>query len=345
MRHKTLLLTLLMLFLMSLPALAVEPVLTVGTAVYGTGTMTVPITLATNGASLTSVAVNISYDPNVLSKPVGVIGAAATAASKALFNNVDATTGEPAAVNAEGTLTPSLGTYRILIAGDTGPNADTNTAVYPAADIAGARTLLADGEVATVTFTMSGTATSALTLTSTPFISDADGSALLVAKGLNRSSINLGQGWNMISLPLAPSQTAASVLFALLPVREVWEYKSGAWGKFDPKKTVNPLKNLAAGNGYWIYSNSATNLQIPGDLATKTVSLGTGWNMVGFNSIAAQDVVQAISSINSDIEKIWGYKDGGWLSYTPGKISPLKKFEPGGGYWIKMKQPVTWTLP
>ena len=77
----------------------------------------------------------------------------------------------------------------------------------------------------------------------------------------------------------------------------------------------------------------------------KPLSLVAGWNLVG--CIAHSDAVRnAISPIAQLIESIWGWKDGEWLSYVPNRqVNSLTAFEPGMGYWIKMKQPASWTMP
>ena len=77
----------------------------------------------------------------------------------------------------------------------------------------------------------------------------------------------------------------------------------------------------------------------------KPLSLVAGWNLVG--CIAHSDAVRnAISPIAQLIESIWGWKDSEWLSYVPNRqVNSLTTFEPGMGYWIKMKQPASWTMP
>ena len=77
----------------------------------------------------------------------------------------------------------------------------------------------------------------------------------------------------------------------------------------------------------------------------KTISLVVGWNLVGYDAVHSQPVHHAISSIASLIESVWGWSYGHWLSYVPGRQeNSLTNLEPGMGYWIKMKQPATWTV-
>ncbi|HIJ86606.1 MAG TPA: hypothetical protein HPP97_02855 [Desulfuromonadales bacterium] len=78
----------------------------------------------------------------------------------------------------------------------------------------------------------------------------------------------------------------------------------------------------------------------------KPLALAAGWNLVGYDAVYSQPVHHAISSITTLIESIWGWSSGQWLSYVPNRqINSLTTLEPGMGYWIKMKQSATWTLP
>jgi hypothetical protein len=80
--------------------------------------------------------------------------------------------------------------------------------------------------------------------------------------------------------------------------------------------------------------------------ADKPIALVNGWNLVGYDALYPQPVIHAISSIATLIESIWGWNSGQWLSYVPNRpANSLTSLEPGMGYWIKMKQPATWTLP
>ena len=77
----------------------------------------------------------------------------------------------------------------------------------------------------------------------------------------------------------------------------------------------------------------------------KTVSLVSGWNLVGYDAVHSQPVHHAISSIATLIESVWGWNNGQWLSYVPGRQeNSLTNLEPGMGYWIKMKQPAIWPV-
>ena len=168
MQLKSMLLGSLMLLFSAIPALATGPTLTIGNASYQAGkTVSVPVTLATNGAGISLLAFEVSYNPALLSAPQVVVGPLQSALGKTVYDNKD-TTGNP--------VTP--GKYRILIAGGLVP--DTTTTTAAGGTMTGGSALLVDGVVATVSFTAASTATGAITLTDS-FTDASDASANSVA--------------------------------------------------------------------------------------------------------------------------------------------------------------------
>jgi hypothetical protein len=121
--------------------LAVAATLNIGSASAVAGNqVTVPVTLATSGASISSLSMDIGFDPTTLSLPGGsaptaaVIGAAGTTAAKSVYQS-----------------SPSAGVLRVGIIDVT------------------AVTAIGDGVVFTVTFNVLSTAPSGtVTLTNTP---------------------------------------------------------------------------------------------------------------------------------------------------------------------------------
>ena len=153
MRFKSLFLACLLMLASALPALAVGPTLNLGTVSGTPGqNVTVPITLTNNGATISSLAIDIAYDPAVLT-PVaiapatkaGVIGAAGTAAGKMLTQSQI-----------------SAGLYRIGVTS----LADTN--------------LIGDGVVATISFAVTAGASGNVALTNTPSASNANGDTVAI---------------------------------------------------------------------------------------------------------------------------------------------------------------------
>ncbi len=151
-------------------AYALDPTLTVGSTSYQAGkTVSVPITLTTNGANIAILAFELTYDPALLSAPQVTPGSGVTVLGKSTYDNKDALGNTMSLVSNVPTATP--GKYRVLIAGLVDTVAGTMT---------GGSTLLTDGIVATVSFTAASSSTGAITLTNS-FTDAADAAANTVA--------------------------------------------------------------------------------------------------------------------------------------------------------------------
>lgn len=151
MKLKSLLICLVMLT-MATSAFALDPTLTVGSPSYkANGTVAVPVILAANGAQIATLALELNYDPALLSNPVGVLGSATTGANKSLYARNDISSG--------------TGKYRFIILGGTGPDAINNNAtINTGGAISGDRSVLASGIIAVITFNVSSSATGTISL-------------------------------------------------------------------------------------------------------------------------------------------------------------------------------------
>jgi alpha-tubulin suppressor-like RCC1 family protein len=162
-------------------------------------------------------------------------------------------------------------------------------------------------------------------------------------------SVELNTGWNLISLSLQPADTdITSILDSISnKVISVWAYMEGSWQVYDPENPgFSDLTTIEAGRGYWINMSEAATLNVSGSTPSNSVNLSTGWNLVGYNSDTAQDVEDALASIESKYISAWAYMDGSWKVSDPENpgFSDLETMEPGYGYWINTSEACTWTL-
>jgi hypothetical protein len=120
------------------------------------------------------------------------------------------------------------------------------------------------------------------------------------------ASIDLYEGWNLISLPLIPTNTNINnVLGTILDkVGKVWSYSggpSGTWKSYTPCPVVgtcptNTLTTMEDGKAYWIKVTDDCTLTFQGRTgptppnAPPAYSFVVGWNMVGFKSTQAHAV-------------------------------------------------------
>ncbi len=163
-------------------------------------------------------------------------------------------------------------------------------------------------------------------------------------------TLNLPSGWVLLSLPFQLSNPAISTVLAPIAGKYsvVWAYRNGQWSYYDTSDPAgSTLTAIDAGLAYWIKMTSPSQLQLPGAPASGSVNLLPGWNFVGYSYASAQPIASVLSSISGKYDLVWSYANGQWSYYDPTDAagSTLSQFQPGSGYWIKMKESAIWTLP
>ncbi len=164
------------------------------------------------------------------------------------------------------------------------------------------------------------------------------------------TAIYLDEGWNLISLPLLPSDNAISTVLSSLAGQyaSVWAYVAGSWKVYDPGDTgLRDLTSMDAGWGYWLDMNESATLAVSGFEPSDSIALESGWNLVGYHGADSQPMADALSSIDGKYVKVWAYMGGHWKMYdtdSPG-FNDLTNMERGYGYWIDVTEPCTWRLP
>jgi len=131
---------------------------------------------------------------------------------------------------------------------------------------------------------------------------------------LNPDVVN---GWNLISLRLAPPDPRKSVLFP-----------SASSPAFAYTGSYIVRDSLSPGSGYWLKFNSPGFVTYTGDsLSTDSIPVKTGWNMIGSISkaVGVASIIPNPAGIVSS--RYFGYGSSGY--FVASTISP------GGGYWVK----------
>jgi hypothetical protein len=177
----------------------------------------------------------------------------------------------------------------------------------------------------------------------------------IIAQGTVSNTIVLYQGWNFVSLPLQPTETAiASVLGSISSsVEIVWAYdnENKRWLRWVPGQPpeYNSLSSMAAGKGYWTYMTADAALTVSGSVLTIPLTLSQGWNLVGYTGTnGVTDADTLLSPINGKWDMFWMW-DGGWaLKGSP--VFSVPPYSPdfqsvarGAAYWIRMRQASEWT--
>jgi len=160
--------------------------------------------------------------------------------------------------------------------------------------------------------------------------------------------IDLVTGWNLISLPLIPLDSAINAVVAgiLDNVISVWHYDAAAkrWYSFAPGASSD-LTSMRDGKAYWINMKAAQNLTLAGrenavpPALPPTYDVVVGWNMVGFKSTATNVTAEDYLT-GTDPVRIYGFENGAWF-FIPGPPYNNPKMKPGLGYWVAFAEPGT----
>jgi len=167
-------------------------------------------------------------------------------------------------------------------------------------------------------------------------------------------TIELKTGWNLISLPLIPTNTNPTYILGTVldQVEKVWYYSggnSGTWYSYTPPPpsgTIIPsnLTAITDGKAYWVKAKEGCTLTFQGRKAPPVPSTGTsapqmpsvysyvaGWNMVGYKSTTTHTVADYLGSNTSYQAPILGFnaEDQIWTS-----VDNSTSMVPSQGYWV-----------
>lgn len=159
----------------------------------------------------------------------------------------------------------------------------------------------------------------------------------------------LAQGWDLMSIPLQPPDTAPGAVLASVDgeFNSVWAFDPDTYWSVYAPGVPSDLGTVEPGRGYWIKMDQPGVLIVHGiDPDQTDVFLKGGeWNLVGYNSRETKRAEDCMSSVENFINSVWEYNPGiGWLIYAPGQASDLEFMRPGRGYWIKAYVNCVWDV-
>ncbi len=172
----------------------------------------------------------------------------------------------------------------------------------------------------------------------------------------NGTFLELGRGWNLISLPRIQSNTNLQTVLQSIE----GQFDAVQWYNVtdsnDPWKhhhilkpsNLNDLDKINHTMGLWIHITDpgGTTLVVFGDVLTSTqnITLYPGWNLVGYPSLSIKNRTEALNNINfsNDLDAIWTYNA---TTQKWKEINASDNFEVGRGYWIHAKVTKTWIVP
>jgi len=133
-----------------------------------------------------------------------------------------------------------------------------------------------------------------------------------LSTSIQQINLQLGAGWNMISLSVLPDDPMASSVLS-----DVGFYQLVTWSGTG----YVTASEFEAGHGYWLLVLEDTNVTISGDpVDWLNLTLSPGWGMIGgLNSnVQAADVFPEFYQL---------------VTWTGTGYTPATVFEPGKGYW------------
>jgi hypothetical protein len=137
------------------------------------------------------------------------------------------------------------------------------------------------------------------------------------------TTIYVGRGWNLLSLPAKVTNGNKSYLFPS-SVTSAFVY--------NPQSGYTAEDTLENGKGFWLKFAEADSIQVDGSASFKdSIGVQTGWNLLGSIAvpIAASDIRTVPEGIISS--QFYGYVPGGGYQQAD-------TLYPGFGYWIKVNQ-------
>jgi hypothetical protein len=152
-------------------------------------------------------------------------------------------------------------------------------------------------------------------------------------------------GWNLISLPLTPTDNSTSAVLgnATIAYDAVKQYNATS-KQFEDATTMDP------GVGYFVHVTTAGTWEYEGTAYTSiSASLSQGLNMVGWTNTSA-DLPGALSSIDSNYRYVahWNATSQSYEVYEPNAPAVFNDFatmERGEGYFIAATSSCTLAYP
>lgn len=131
----------------------------------------------------------------------------------------------------------------------------------------------------------------------------------------DNNSINLSQGWNLVSVPRIQSDYTPSVIFPGL-FGSVFQYDASSGSYVE-------AASLSLGEGYWIYFTNAASITINGPApGVMTVNAHSGWNLIGSDSSDTPISSLVLSNGASVFGDAFRYNPGSYGYETATVIKP-----------------------
>ena len=153
------------------------------------------------------------------------------------------------------------------------------------------------------------------------------------------TSIELSEGWNLISLMLIPTDPAIELVLSGVTVDSVHAYDPATlWSSYIPD-APSDLETMVDGKGYWVEMSADETLAVLGDelpdppATPPTYEVVVGWNLIGFKSTTTRTADSYLAAIALQYTMIYGFADGVYFV-----VQSTDELNPGKGYWIAVTE-------
>jgi hypothetical protein len=191
-------------------------------------------------------------------------------------------------------------------------------------------------------------------------IHTADPVLFFVETSQEQVALAVNQGWNLLSARIAFSVTEK--LSDDTKFSSVWKWENIGWAVYLPgggtqayadSKGFGVLSTINPGEGFWVNSVGSETLSIAGTATTGSLTLTSGWNLVGLKSDQARTIADFISGNETKIASVWKWQNGGWAVYLSAEddggdayaeskgFTMLSDIEPGEGFWVNCTENIT----
>jgi uncharacterized protein YkwD len=168
------------------------------------------------------------------------------------------------------------------------------------------------------------------------------------------ADIPLYDGWNLVSLPLIPSDPDPAAVLASIAgsFTIAWGYDpdlDNPWLDYDPNApAISTLVAIDETMGFWLHMTRDATLTVTGaEPETTNIPISTGWNLFGYPSGDPAAVDQLLAGI--DFDQLWAFDPLApkpWSGYdpdTPGS-NDLEHLQEGRGYALHAGTPAVITV-
>ena len=153
---------------------------------------------------------------------------------------------------------------------------------------------------------------------------------------VDRRTIELVAGWNIVSLNIDPEEDGVPGVVAPLVEQDLLRIVKDGQGRFyRPQNNFNNIPSWDPANGYLFYLDQASQLNVRGVViaADEPINLNAGWNLRSYYPRDPHDVRDAVANV---VESLALVKDGSGHFYMPALgFNNMEPMEEGRGYYFR----------